>query len=90
MKSIYIMKCNEFYKIGVGSICDHRLDSFRTGNPYQVDLVFECEIENAFEIESYIHEQFNHFRVRGEWFWLNNADLETIKSWILEQLMETL
>jgi hypothetical protein len=73
---IYIVRCNEFYKIGITDNIKKRMVALQTGNPYELSLVKTYRAVTTFEGE--IHDMFVRQKVRGEWFQLDTASLEVI------------
>jgi hypothetical protein len=78
MENLYIIKCNEFYKIGVANDLESRLASLQTGNPYPLVVLACFEFPNAGIVERALHQAFASVRSRGEWFALGGADLESL------------
>jgi len=72
---LYLVKCNEFYKIGVAGNIESRLAALQTGNPYQLLLQSCYEFENAGIVEQCLHQKFDVKHTAGEWFELTDADL---------------
>ena len=68
---VYIIKNMDTnnIKIGVSNDVYKRLNTFRTGNDCQLELVYKSIISsNAYNIEHSVHEFFKDYHVRGEWF----------------------
>jgi hypothetical protein len=69
---IYIIRCNEYYKIGVAHNVGHRLYELQTGNPYPLEIVgsYPAPRNMCISFEGTLHSVFEQcgFRVRGEWF----------------------
>lgn len=68
---VYIIKNMDTgnIKVGVSKDVQKRLDTFRTGNDCQLELVYRSMVcSNAFNLESQVHEYFKEYHVRGEWF----------------------
>lgn len=74
--SIYLMKCHEFYKIGIGGNPKKRLSQLQVGNPYKIELVAFSTVSllRAERFEGFFHDLLsdNDLRVRGEWFKLSD------------------
>lgn len=68
MQFIYLIKCEQFYKIGIANDIQNRLAQLSTGNPFQLDVLAVYGFENAASVESAIHQRFLKERTRGEWF----------------------
>mgnify|MGYP001582170625 CR=1 FL=1 len=80
---IYIIKCKEFYKIGIANNLDSRLTTLQTGNPYVLEIYFAKKHKLAIKLEKYLHNYFIEKRTNGEWFKLDDKDLEKIKKIII-------
>jgi hypothetical protein len=75
---VYVIKCNEYYKIGHSINFAHRLDNFRNANPYPIEVVLFLVTDYYREIEGQIHQLLDEKRVYREWFLLENKDILTI------------
>ena len=78
---LYIIKCNEFYKIGYASNVKQRFNGYIVHNPYQCILLKTIELKNktkAFNIERKIIKEYLSFHVKGEWLSLNEKQVENI------------
>lgn len=72
-QSLYIIKLNGLYKIGISLNPRKRIKGMQLpGVPEFVCVVPEC---NAKYLESSLHEYFCDQRVHGEWFDLTEDDL---------------
>lgn len=77
---IYIIRCNEFYKIGCSRDgADKRLKAMQTGNPYELELIFQCEVTDFMQAEAALHAYFKDNRVRGEWYRLTAEQVNNMK-----------
>jgi hypothetical protein len=74
MQSLYLMKCQNFYKIGVANDVESRLSQLSTGNPFPITVEVIYEFENAEPIERALHQRYKSVRQRGEWFELEYQD----------------
>jgi hypothetical protein len=75
---LYIIKCQDFHKIGVANDVESRLAQLSTGNPYPLEVQTIYEFENAEPVERAIHQRYKSVRQRGEWFTLGYDDLKNI------------
>ena len=73
---LYVVKCNEFYKIGITDNINSRMTSLRIGNPYKLELHLCSYFDNAEEVEKQLHKKFEEKHVNGQWFKLLAEDLE--------------
>lgn len=73
MDKIYLIKSlNEgVYKIGVSKNPWKRLQEVQTGNPSPIEILYLYETENAYKIETALHNRYSHFNTHGEWFELS-------------------
>lgn len=57
-------------KIGYSRNPNQRLKTLQTGNPEQLLIHYQFEIDEsvADKFEAYVHRQHNHKRLKGEWF----------------------
>lgn len=78
MSYLYIIKCQDYHKIGIANDVESRLSQLATGNPYRLDVVVTYEFENAEVVEKAIHQRYKDKRKRGEWFELSYDDLKNI------------
>lgn len=77
---LYLIKSNNHFKIGVASEIEARLRSLQIGNPVEL-IIHSCfEFGNATYVEQSIHQKFIAKRERGEWFSLNDADLDEFEN----------
>ena len=66
---VYFISDGEFVKIGVSKNYQMRLVSLQTANPRKLKLLGVLE-GDSYE-ERNLHNQFDQFRVGGEWFELS-------------------
>lgn len=83
-KHIYIIKSGRYYKIGIAKNVEARLQSIHTSNPNKVKVVYAKEVEKAREVEAHIHNVYNDFRHKLEWFLLNKKQLKEIMDYLEE------
>lgn len=77
---VYVVQCGKDYKIGYTTKRAYtRLDSMQAGNPAQMRLVLTINTPKPKEYEAILHRHYAHKKVRGEWFELDEQDLEDIK-----------
>lgn len=77
-KSVYIVECEGLYKIGYTFNIEKRLHTLQVGSPYLIRLVTHVKTDNHKALESNIHSMFAPKRVRGEWFKLEEQDLNNL------------
>lgn len=83
MGFIYLIRCNEFYKIGVSETSvAGRLEQLQTGNPYRLELIAYFELQDLLVTERKLHNMLSAKHTRGEWFQLVESDIERIREYI--------
>ena len=76
---VYLAKADTgHYKIGVSKTPGKRIKHFRTIMPVDVEIVHRFASDNCREAERLLHEQFASLRHRGEWFNLQEHDVQHI------------
>ena len=69
-----------FYKIGMASSFGARFDAHRCASPFEILVACAYFVGNMRAEERELHDEFADKRVRGEWFRLNDGDLDFIAS----------
>lgn len=79
---VYILKSNAtgLYKIGCTRNLKRRLNEFKTGSPEALILESSCRTKDMYESEKMLHEKYNAYRIRGEWFELTPYALADAKA----------
>jgi hypothetical protein len=74
---VYIIKCNDNYKIWVTKNNDinKRIDNMQCWNPYKLSLHKMYYVLDMFYYENKLHKHFNKKNIRWEWYNLNFEDL---------------
>ena len=81
MSTLYVLHCNGVYKIGITTTTiTRRVKSLQTGNPYKITRYWSKKCSNYVQMEKYFHRKFAKKRLCGEWFALDDKDLEFIKN----------
>lgn len=95
-KYLYVIRCvgSDYYKIGITNDVDKRIRQHQTGCPYKLKhiMTFESDFEDPYGreisyLESFLHQNYRHLRVRGEWFELSYQHLSDIM-YFLAQIRE--
>lgn len=71
----------DIHKIGSSQDITKRLRYFRTNLPFQVELIHKIETTAPAKLERELHKKFSDKRVNGEWFRLDQADIELFKAY---------
>jgi hypothetical protein len=67
-QKLYIAECDGKYKIGVSDNPPERIKQLSTGSPSLIELRYQFDCWNAKKSEKNLHDAFGAYRVRGEWF----------------------
>lgn len=77
---IYLTKSDFGYKIGRTTRPKKQPLQVVGNMPIKLKVIVVIEVPNSREWERRIHSHFSEKRLRGEWFSLDQADVEMIKS----------
>lgn len=76
---VYLLKCGEFYKIGVSNRTANRIKNLDVGNPYPITIEMSQKVINNRQVERNLHEKFKNRKIKGEWFKLDKKDIDLVK-----------
>jgi hypothetical protein len=79
---VYIMKdcALNVYKIGVSQSPNSRLKQLQTSNAHKLELIYTIERgKDAIKVETELHKLFIAKNISGEWYKLDESDIESIK-----------
>ena len=82
---VYLVHCKgtTFYKIGISKIDYHlRLSALQSGCPFELEMIYVIHSSNYRKFEQELHHKFRDKRVRGEWFDLDEAFLNTVMKYL--------
>lgn len=77
---VYLLKCQDFYKIGIATDVHKRISGMQTGSPFTISLVASVEVDNPLALEKELHAMYSHRHHRREWFALTDEDVTAIRS----------
>jgi len=80
MQYLYLIRSEDYYKIGIASDVESRLAQLQTGNPIQLELVDCYSFNDAAPVEKVLHNKFSACRAVGEWFRLDGEQIGTFRS----------
>lgn len=86
---IYLLKCDNKYKIGISKQPFKRVKQLQTGNSAPIKIVHTYESKLSSKIETTLHNIYQMNRKIGEWFELNRTIEDTFLS-ECEQVENTL
>jgi len=74
---IYFLKSELGYcKIGRSSNLPKRMQTFAVKLPFRVELFHSFYAADSIEAERFLHRMIDYLRVNGEWFLLNDSQLQ--------------
>lgn len=79
---VYIVKCENYIKIGTTNNYKVRLGHIQSHNPFKLEVLAIIVLENetdGYLLESELHKMFSDKRIRGEWFLFDPMVLEHIR-----------
>lgn len=80
MAYIYIVqaKGTDKYKVGIADKADARLANLQTGSPIPLELLRSVHCDDVRWAERFMHDQLNLYRQSGEWFSLDDKQLDAV------------
>lgn len=83
VKRVYVAEYNGNFKIGISNNVSRRMKQLLCGCP-TIKVVYKSDfLEEAFELERYLHKIYSKNNIGGEWF--SSVDLEEIKKVVAEK-----
>jgi hypothetical protein len=79
--TVYLIKCEQFFKVGVTWDLRTRLSEMQTGNPFKLQLVDYFQSSNAFKDEKSLHLYLRKYHHHGEWFQLPMRLIKSRADW---------
>jgi len=76
---IYLMRCQQFFKIGKSTAPRDRLRNVQSHNPYRVKLVRTFQTTDMDAAEGFLHRKLRAYHEHGEWFLLPKDSI----AWLL-------
>lgn len=65
---VYLVRVNNFFKIGIAANVKLRVSQMQVGCPYDMELVQTWHCINPCANEESLHRMLSPWHVRGEWF----------------------
>lgn len=81
---LYIIQITnqDIYKIGVSSNYERRCKDIINCLPYDSEIIFVKEINNAYDIEEYIHNSIKDYYLKSEWFKLDLKQINDVVKYL--------
>ena len=82
MGIVYLITSNYVdFKIGVTTRpINERIRELQTSHPEKIDIIKFYKAENHNAVERWLHRKFNEKRLEGEWFQLDETDINQFES----------
>lgn len=77
---IYLIHCQNYYKIGKSKNYNSRKKHFDTIMPLETDLIHSFQTNDMNYAEKYLHNKYKHLHHKGEWFNLTQKEINEICS----------
>lgn len=74
---VYLGKSNRLYKIGRTINLKRRQQQLSANLPSELKMIHAIQTDDPHGVEAYWHNRFKDKRVKGEWFKLNEEDVQT-------------
>lgn len=88
-KRIYVIRSQEFIKIGLATDIKERLSQLQVGNPYRLSLeALSAPTAVYADLEKILHRAHGGKHIGGEWFHLDHDEAEGLKSLVLDRFEE--
>ena len=65
---LYLIRSEQYIKIGIASDVDTRLSEMQVGNPCKLSIEAVFNVGEAQQLEGVFHKLYRHKRVSGEWY----------------------
>lgn len=78
---VYALKAREYFKIGMCAdslALRLRIVSLQIGCPFEIKLFKHWYVDDCRKIEKELHIKFRHKNIRGEWFVLDEDEVNSI------------
>lgn len=77
---VYLLKAGKHYKIGKAKSFVKRYKEIKLQLPFDVEEIHQIKTNNIDKLEKHWHKRFHKYRKNGEWFDLNEKELEEFTS----------
>ena len=80
---LYVLECEQYYKIGYSNNPKNRFTAIRTANPFEVKpvlCIYTFDSNKTKQLEKIFHSKFIRLKHRNEWFIKSNDITYLIKS----------
>ncbi len=78
-RSVYVLLCESFIKVGIAWDVDKRVRQLQTAVPFRIVLLRSWTAKNALHQEQELHLLLSRFHHSGEWFKLTAESIQIVK-----------
>ena len=82
---VYLFQAGIFHKIGVSVNPSRRLKDITVASPIPVTQICIIRTDNMISLEYELHRKFKQKHHHGEWFVLDDSDIEYIKHMVINK-----
>ncbi len=75
---LYVIRCQTYYKIGTTKNIAERVRTIKAGNPFELEVVYYGLGKG--KMEEYWHQHFKDKHHDGEWYCLDENDIDIINT----------
>ena len=76
---VYLLKSGPYYKIGASGQVSERIKQLSTLPPFDIELIHTIYSHDMYGLEASLHTYYADKRKNGEWFELDDLEVEQIK-----------
>jgi len=76
---VYLLGGGDYYKIGLSNNVNRRIEEISPRLPFKTELICTIATDDMYGLEAGLHRQFAEKRANGEWFELDDEDVEYIR-----------
>jgi hypothetical protein len=77
---IYLLRGGDYFKIGFSEKVSRRIRQISPVLPFKVELIHTMETDDMILAERFLHEKYADKRTNGEWFLLEQPDVDWLTS----------
>lgn len=75
---VYVVRCMQYYKIGITKDMESRAKGWQTDNPFDLEVITVFRSDRASAYERALHTRFRRYHHRGEWFQLPESEIQIL------------
>ena len=75
-------------KVGVANSVGKRLPNIQCGCPFRLDIHCGAKSFSAEEHEKILHDKLERFKIRGEWFLVDESTFDYVEKYIAQCMID--